>query len=91
MGNPFARQGFTLSAVRAVTQFSFEKLALHRVEAACIPTNEASRGVLLKAGFTQEGMARAYLRINGSWRDHLLFGLVSRTSSTTHRDEDVLV
>jgi ribosomal-protein-alanine N-acetyltransferase len=81
VGQPFARQGFTLAAVRAVTEFSFGKLGLHRLEAACIPTNAASRGVLLKAGFTQEGMARAYLRINGSWRDNLLFGLVARGGS----------
>jgi ribosomal-protein-alanine N-acetyltransferase len=77
VGQPFVRQGYTLAAVRAVTDFCFRSLALHRVEAACIPTNEASRGVLLKAGFEQEGMARAYLRIDGGWRDHLLFGLVS--------------
>jgi ribosomal-protein-alanine N-acetyltransferase len=83
VGQPFTRQGFTVAAVRAVTEFSFGKLGLHRLEAACIPTNTASRAVLLKAGFTQEGMARAYLRINGSWRDHLLFGLVARGGSST--------
>jgi ribosomal-protein-alanine N-acetyltransferase len=35
---------------------------------------------LLKAGFAQEGMARAYLKINGVWRDHLLFGMISDSS-----------
>ena len=89
VGEPFARQGFTLAAVKAVARFSFERLALHRLEAACLPSNEPSRGVLLKAGFTQEGLARAYLRINGIWEDHLLFGLVSPNGE--HRGEDVLV
>ena len=88
VGEPFTRQGFTVAAVRAVTEFSFGKLGLHRVEAACLPSNEPSRGVLLKAGFTQEGMARAYLRINGSWRDHLLFGQVSRGPSGAQSDGD---
>ncbi len=37
----------------------------------------ASRRVLEKAGFTQEGVARAYLKINGAWRDHLLFARVN--------------
>jgi ribosomal-protein-alanine N-acetyltransferase len=77
VGEPFTRRGYTLAAVRAVTEFCFGQLGLHRVEAACIPTNAASRGVLLKAGFEQEGLARAYLRIDGAWRDHLLFGMVS--------------
>lgn len=77
VGLPFARQGHTLAAVRAVTVFCFQRLGLHRVEAACLPSNAPSRGVLLKAGFTQEGVASAYLKIDGAWRDHLLFGLIS--------------
>ena len=77
VGEPFTRQGYTLDAVRAVTAFCFGRLRLHRVEAACIPSNTASRGVLFQAGFTQEGLARDYLKIDGSWRDHLLFGMVS--------------
>jgi len=75
-GAPFARQGFTLAAVNCVTGFAFGALQLHRLEAACVPENEASRNLLLKAGFRQEGQATAYLKINGVWRDHLIFGLV---------------
>jgi ribosomal-protein-alanine N-acetyltransferase len=77
VGQPFARRGHTLDAVRAVAAFSFGRLRLHRVEAACIPTNTASRGVLRRAGFQEEGLARDYLKIDGVWRDHLLFGLVN--------------
>ena len=46
---------------------------LHRLEAACLPTNTPSRSLLAKAGFQQEGYAREYLCINGLWQDHLLF------------------
>ena len=74
MGEPFARRGHTLGAVRNVLDFAFQRLGLHRVEAACLPGNTPSRGVLLKAGFQEEGYARAYLKIDGDWRDHLLFG-----------------
>lgn len=77
VGQPFARNGFTLAGVRAATRFAFNTLALHRVEAACVPENDRSRLLLLKAGFEAEGKARAYLKINGAWRDHLLFGKVS--------------
>lgn len=75
-GLPYVRKGHTLTAVKAVCAFAFDQLQLHRVEAACIPDNGPSRDLLLKAGFSLEGKARAYLKINGVWRDHLLFGLV---------------
>jgi len=91
IGAPHARQGYMTRGVRAITWFVFDVLRLHRLEAACLPSNEPSRGVLLKAGFTQEGLARAYLRINGIWEDHLLFGLVSPAPASEHRGEDVHV
>ncbi len=77
IGAPYARQGFTLAAVSAVTRFALGRLGLHRLEAACVPENTASRALLLRAGFGEEGLARAYLKIDGRWRDHLLFGLVA--------------
>lgn len=76
-GAMHAGNGYTTAAVRAVVRFGFEDLDLHRLEAACQPDNIASRRVLEKAGFTYEGAARAYLKINGDWRDHLLFGIVN--------------
>lgn len=76
-GQPFASHGYITAAVRAVVRYAFDDLDLHRVEAACQPDNVASRRVLEKAGFTHEGAARAYLKINGAWRDHLLFGIVN--------------
>ncbi len=76
IGEPYARRGHTLEAVEAVARFAFGRLGLHRLEAACCPDNDGSRRLLLKAGFELEGRARGYLKIDGRWRDHLLFGLV---------------
>jgi ribosomal-protein-alanine N-acetyltransferase len=76
-GLPYIRRGYTLDAVKAVTQFAFGRLGLHRLEAACVPENTPSRDLLEKAGFRHEGKATAYLKINGVWRDHLTFGLVA--------------
>jgi [ribosomal protein S5]-alanine N-acetyltransferase len=73
MGRPFVRRGYMTAAVKAVLPFAFATLRLHRVEAACIPTNEASIHLLEKCGFVREGYAREYLCINGVWQDHLLF------------------
>lgn len=73
MGRAFARSGYMTAAVRAIIPFAFASLKLHRLEAACIPTNAASIGLLEKTGFLREGYAREYLCINGVWQDHLLF------------------
>ncbi len=76
IGQPYAGQGAATAAARAMLGFAFDALKLHRVEAACVPTNQASRRVLEKAGFRHEGLAKAYLKINGAWADHLLFGVI---------------
>ena len=77
IGAPYQRRGHMLASVQAIAPFAFQRLGLHRVEAACIPENQPSRELLLKAGFRLEGEARAYLKINGVWRDHLLFGMLA--------------
>jgi ribosomal-protein-alanine N-acetyltransferase len=76
IGERFARQGYMHSAVRALIPFIFATLGMHRIEAACLPSNEPSKNLLQKAGFRQEGVARRYLQINGEWQDHVLFALL---------------
>lgn len=73
IGQPYIKQGYMSAAVRALIPAAFEMLRLHRLEAACIPTNLASVRLLEKTGFRREGYARAYLCINGMWQDHLLY------------------
>ncbi|MDE1901452.1 MAG: GNAT family N-acetyltransferase [Alphaproteobacteria bacterium] len=74
VGKPYAGQGIMTEAVRMVCDFAFDRLRLHRVEASCMPANEASKTVLRRAGFDEEGFAKAYLQINGTREDHLLWG-----------------
>ena len=76
IGERFSRNGYMTEAVEGTALFAFERLALHRIEAACLPSNKASQGVLKKAGFTYEGLARKYLKINGEWQDHMVFSLI---------------
>lgn len=76
IGRPFRRQGYMGHAVRAVIPHVFTTLGLHRIEAACLPHNEPSIGLLTKCGFVYEGRARSYLCINGDWQDHMLFALI---------------
>jgi [ribosomal protein S5]-alanine N-acetyltransferase len=77
MGEAYAGKGYMQDAVKALISFGFDRLNLHRLEAACIPSNERSVGVLRKTGFTQEGLLKSYLKINGKWQDHLLFAIIS--------------
>ena len=60
-------------ALLAVVHHAFHVLDLSRLEAACLPENAPSRGVLEKSGFKYEGVAQSYLEINGRWRTHVLY------------------
>ena len=83
MGQPFAGKGLMSEAVEASLPFVFETLDLHRIHAAFLPGNMASRRVLEKNGFTEEGFAEKYLQINGRWEDHVLFGLTRERYETS--------
>jgi len=88
MGLPHAGKGHMTRAVAATIEFGFARLRLHRIEAACIPDNAPSIALLARNGFQREGFARGYLKINGAWRDHILFGLVdgeAAAAKTTRR------
>jgi len=78
IGGPFARQCIMTEALTCLMPFLFDRLGLHRIEAACMPHNTASRSLLRKIGFREEGYARDYLRINGVWQDHVLYALLRK-------------
>lgn len=76
IGSPHGNQGYMTESLAAILEFAFSRIGLHRVEAACLPANEASRRLLLRSGFREEGYAREYLRISGRWQDHQLFAIL---------------
>jgi [ribosomal protein S5]-alanine N-acetyltransferase len=75
MGREHAGKGLMTEAVGVIIPFVFDTLGLHRIHAAFLPDNAASRRVLEKNGFKEEGFAEKYLQIDGKWCDHVLFGL----------------
>ena len=81
MGERYAGKGHMEQALRLALPYIFSSLQLHRVEAACIPENQRSIRLLEKVGFQREGYLREYLKINGQWRDHLMFSLLSQESA----------
>jgi len=73
VGEAFARQGYMTEALTRLREYAFATLDLSRLEAACLPDNTASRRLLERCGFKYEGVAQAYLQINGRWRNHVLY------------------
>lgn len=73
IGERFSRRGYMREAIQAVVHHAFSIMDLSRIEAACLPENAASRGVLEKSGFKYEGVAQSYLQIHGRWRNHVLY------------------
>jgi ribosomal-protein-alanine N-acetyltransferase len=76
VGERYARHGVMTEALGLMLDFCFQRLRLHRIEAACLPGNLASRALLAKTGFHEEGNARKYLCIDGRWQDHVLFAIL---------------
>jgi ribosomal-protein-alanine N-acetyltransferase len=83
LGLPFVGRGIMTEAVRAAVGHAFDVLKLHRLEAATQPNNTRSIRVLEVNGFEREGFAKGYLKINGVWADHLLFGRLAGHSEAT--------
>ena len=73
IGRSHARQGYMREAIEAVVHHAFHRLDLSRIEAACLPENTPSRGLLESCGFKYEGVAQSYLQIAGRWRTHVLY------------------
>jgi ribosomal-protein-alanine N-acetyltransferase len=73
IGAPFARQGYMREAIKAVVHHAFTVMDLSRIEAGCLPENNASRRLLEQCGYKYEGVAQSYLQINGRWRNHVLY------------------
>lgn len=66
-------QGVGSAAVAHVLDAAHTALGLHRLQAATLPHNAASRKVLERSGFREIGYAPQYLQIAGTWQDHILF------------------
>lgn len=77
IGKPHIGHGYMTDALAVMVAHCYGSLKLHRLEAACLPENEPSQRLLLRAGFQAEGILREYLKIDGAWRDHQLFARLS--------------
>lgn len=72
----YAKQGIAFEVLKKFLKFGFFGLNLQRIEANILPENEASLELFKKLCFVHEGVARAYMKTGGEWRDHLRFSLI---------------
>lgn len=71
-----AGRGIAPTAVVLLTEFAFAQ-GLHRVEIAIRPENDSSLAVARKLDLREEGIRQSYLYIDGGWRDHRIFAVLS--------------
>lgn len=67
IGSKFQKRGFATEATRAVIEFGFEKINLHKVQICTKTINVPSRRVIEKCGFVFEGTLRDYFYMNGEY------------------------
>jgi [ribosomal protein S5]-alanine N-acetyltransferase len=67
---PYQGQGLMREGLRLLLRHAFGRLGLHRLEANIQPGNRASRALVRRCGFVQEGSSRRYLKVAGRWTDH---------------------
>ena len=72
-----AGRGIVPTSVAMAIDHSFGSLDLHRIEINIRPENAASLRVVEKLGLRYEGTRRAYLHIDGAWRDHVSFAITA--------------
>ena len=72
-------RGLASAAVGHLKDIAFRELGLHRIEAGTLVHNAASQRVLERNGFARFGLAPRYLRIAGSWQDHVMFQVLNET------------
>ncbi len=70
-----AGRGVTPTALALVVDHCFTAVGLHRIEANVRPENTASRRVVDKLGFRDEGIRQRYLHIDGAYRDHICYAV----------------
>jgi ribosomal-protein-alanine N-acetyltransferase len=69
-------KGYMKEALKAILQYGFEQMDLHRVEALIGPTNTPSIRLAEGLGFTKEGHLRDHYHKNGNIQDSLFYAML---------------
>jgi ribosomal-protein-alanine N-acetyltransferase len=77
----YAGLGVTPTALAMALDHCFSVVGLHRIEATIRPDNRASRRVVEKLGFHEEGIRRRSLHVDGAWRDHICYAITAEDAA----------
>ncbi|MBO0778203.1 MAG: GNAT family N-acetyltransferase [Ktedonobacteraceae bacterium] len=77
-------QGYASEAARAIVDFGFRELRLHRIWAHCIADNTGSARVMQKLGMRFEGRLYETEWMRERWWDLLLYALLDREWQPSH-------
>lgn len=85
-----AGNGYVPEGVGLIVRYGFEELGLHRLEAAIVPRNGASRRVAEKLALREEGTSIGYLQIGGVYEDHIRYAITAEEWAARHGEIDAL-
>jgi ribosomal-protein-alanine N-acetyltransferase len=74
-------KGLMFEMLEAAIHYVFDEYKLHRIMANYQPKNYRSEKLLTRLGFEKEGLAKSYLKIAGSWQDHMLTSKINPNAS----------
>lgn len=72
----FWKKGYATESLKAVINFAFDTLKLHRIEAGCAVNNIGSINVLEKCGMIREGRRREILPLKSGWSDNFVYAIL---------------
>lgn len=77
MDKEYQNRGYMKQALKLIINYCFNDLKLHRIEAFTLVDNIKSQRVLKSCGFNEVGINRKYMFVNGKWRDHITYCIIS--------------
>jgi len=70
-------KGYGTEAAKALLNYAFNELHLHRVHAKFFTTNPASGKIMQKCGMQHEGTLASHLKRFDEWKDVALYGILN--------------
>ncbi len=84
---PFWNLGIVTEAGKAVLEFAFCELGLHKMVTGCVKENGGSERVMIKLGFSKEGELKAHQLVQGEWKDRVIYGYLKNDYLIQHRGQ----